>query len=186
MGVAHVDDRLRAGERKPVVDFQRGRPALDRQFRVPPRLLRVARDHGVCRVRRTVAVDVRAGREDPRTGTAVRGDYPPQLVELLVPLTRVAKRGDAMTELPQRELRVVLDVEVRIDQTGNHGTAGEIDRLGVGGRANRRGRPDADDALAFDDDAPVLDWRRAAAVDEADVLEHQSARLRGPGGREPE
>ena len=37
----------------------------------------------------------------------------PQLLELLVPLARIAKRGDAMTELPQRELRIVLDVEVR-------------------------------------------------------------------------
>ena len=47
-------------------------------------------------------------------------------------------------------------------------------------------RPDAGDAVAFDDDAAVLDRRRAAAVDDADVVEDQRARLRGFGGRDPQ
>ena len=53
------------------------------------------------------------------------------------------------------------------------------------GTPNRRGRPDASDAVAFDDDAAVFDRRPAAAVDDADVVEDQRARLRGLGRRDP-
>ena len=116
---------------------------------------------------------------------AVRRDHPAELVELLVPLARIAKGRDTMTELSQRELRIVLDVEVRIDEAGNHGAAGQIDRLGPGGHRNRRGRSDAHDALALDDDAAVLDRRRAAAVDDPHVVEDQRPRLRGLSGRGP-
>jgi len=33
-----------------------------------------------------LAVDVRAGREDPRSGEMIGGDHPAQLDELLLPL----------------------------------------------------------------------------------------------------
>ena len=67
---------------------------------------------------------------------------------------------------------------------GITGAAGEIDRLSAGGHSNRGGGPDADDAIAVDDDASVFDWRTAAAVDDADVVEHHRARLRRLGGRD--
>src|SRR6266850_2809939 len=87
-----------------------------------------------------------------------------------------------MTELPQCELRIVLDVKVEIDQTRNHRAPGQVDRFGTDGHANLCSASDAGDAVPFDDDAAALDRRCATAVDDADVVEHYAAprhRLRG-------
>ncbi|MBA3296101.1 MAG: hypothetical protein H0U19_04135 [Acidobacteria bacterium] len=65
-----------------------------------------------------------------------------------------------MTQLSQRELRIVLDVEVHVDETRHHGAAGEVHDLGTGRHPNRCGGSEAGDAIAFDDDAAVLDRRR--------------------------
>ena len=130
-----------------------------------------------------LSVDVWAGREDARPWQTVGRDHPPQLVELVVPLTRVAERGHAVAQLPQRQLGIVLDVEMQIDQAGDHRPAGEIDAF----RA-RRGwhccrRPDAGDAIAVDDDAAVLDRCGASAIDNPYVLEHHRLCLRPRHGR---
>jgi hypothetical protein len=50
-GVAHGNHSLRACERKPVIDLQRRRSALDQPFRMTPRFPCIARDHRVCGVR---------------------------------------------------------------------------------------------------------------------------------------
>ena len=75
-----------------------------------------------------------------------------QAVEVLVPLARVAERGDAVGELMQRELRVgraVLDVEVRVDQARQHRPPGEIDVLGAAAAPARWSiGPDRRDAIA--------------------------------------
>src|SRR5712691_762786 len=89
-----------------------------------------------------------------------------------------------MTELPQCELRIVLDVKVEIDETRNHRAAGEVDRLGTGGHANLCSASDAGDAVPFDDDAAALDRRCATAVDDADVVEYDAAHLHRLRGRE--
>src|SRR2546426_8175042 len=181
---AHINHGLRACKREPEVDFQRGRSALNQHLCIATRFLAVARDDGVGGVRGVFAVDVRSRREDPRSGNVVRRNHATQLVELLVPLTWIAKRGDAMTELPQRDLRIVLDVKGEIDETRNHRAAGEGDHLGTGGGTDLWSAPDAGDAAAFDDDAAVLDRRGAAAVDDADVVECDAAHLCSLRGRD--
>src|SRR5688500_17402319 len=98
---------------------------------------------------------MRSSRKDPRPGDAIRRDHPAQLLERVVPLTWIAKRRHSVTELAQRELGILLDMKVRIDQAGHDGTAGEINRLYPGGRRRRSGRPGADDAITVDDDAPI-------------------------------
>ena len=141
MRVADLDDGLRAREREPEVDLQRRRAVADIDFRLAARLIRIAGHDRIGRVRGMLAVDVRPRRENARSRQVIRRDHATQLDELVVPLSRVAERGDAMTELAERELRIVLDVEVRIDQAGHDRAAAEIDRLDVGGRRDRC-RPD--------------------------------------------
>ena len=84
-------------ERKPEVDLQRRRALRDVRLGMPARLLGVARDDRVGGIGGVLAVDVRAGREDARPGQTVGRDHPAQLVELLVPLPRIAERGDAVS-----------------------------------------------------------------------------------------
>ena len=144
---------------------------------MPARFLCIAGDDRVGGIGRILAVDVRAGREDARPGQAVGRDHLAQLEELLVPLPGIAERGDAVRELPQRQPRIVLDVEVQIDQPGDHGLAGEIDALGIRRRCHRRRRADGGDALALHDDAAVLDRCAAGAVDDAHVVENERAGL---------
>ena len=142
MRVADLDDGLRAREREPEVDLQRRRAVADIDFRLAARLIRIAGHDRVGRVRGMLAVDVRPRREDARSRQVIRRDHATQLDELVVPLTRVAERGDAMTELAERQLRIVFDVEVQIDQAGHDRAAAEIDRLDVGWRRDRVGRTD--------------------------------------------
>ena len=98
------------------------------------RFIRIAGDHGVGGVGGVLAVDVRAGREDARPGQAVRHDHAPQLLELLLPLAGIAERGDAVAQLPQRQLRVPLDVKVRVDEAGDDRAAREVHDFGALGR----------------------------------------------------
>ena len=52
----------------------------------------------------------------------------------------IAKRGDAVTQLPQRQLRIVLDVEVR-DRSGRESPSGRRDRPSRRRRARRPSPP---------------------------------------------
>ena len=106
------------------------------------------------------------------------GDHPAQLDELLLPLAWIAEARNAMTELPERELRIVLDVKVQIDQTRKDRTAGQVDGFSARRRRDRIARPDRHEAIALNDDAAMLDWRRAGAIDDAGIVEDQEARLR--------
>jgi hypothetical protein len=186
MRSADVDHRLRARERKAEVDFQRRRAVRHVDLGLATRLLRIARDDRVRRIRGMLAVDVRPGRENPRPGKSVGRDHPPQLDELVVPLPGITKRCDTVTELPQRQLRVVLDVEVQVDEAGDDRLASQIDPLGV--RGNRDGVHGAGilNALAPDDDRSALDRRPAPPVDDADVLEDEQALLGAGRSRDSE
>ncbi len=177
MRVADLDDGLCARQREPEVDLQRRRAVADIDFRLAARLIRIAGHDRIGGVRGMLAVDVRPRRENARSRQVIRRDHATQLDELVVPLSRVAERGDAMTELAERELRIVLDVEVRIDQAGHDRTATEIDRLDVRGSRDPVVRTDIDDPIALNHDAAVLDRRGTTAVHDADVLEDQ------PSGR---
>ena len=67
MRVADLDDGLRAREREPEVDLQRGRAVADIDFRLAARLIRIAGHDRVGRVRGMLAVDVRPRRENARS-----------------------------------------------------------------------------------------------------------------------
>lgn len=124
-----------------------------------------------------VAVDMRTCREDMGPGRMNRRDHPAQFDEFLVPLPGVAEGGDAMTELLQGELRIVLDMEVEVDQAGHDGAAGEIDALGARRRRHRFGRSDESHAIALNHQPATLDRRAARAIDDADVVEDERSRL---------
>src|SRR5205814_7172865 len=113
---AVVEDSASDGEGKAEVDFQCRSDGLYVTLGKPPRFVGVAGHDRVGGVRRTLAVDVRTGREDPGRGETIGGDHPAQFYKLLLPLAWIAKARDAVTELPQGQLRIVLDVEVQIDQ----------------------------------------------------------------------
>ncbi len=177
---ADADDRAGARQRQPEVDLERRRPALEIALGQPAGLLGVARDDRVGRVRGMLAVDVRPGGEDARPGQTVVGDHRPQSLELLLPLPRIAKRRDAVAQLPQRHLRVVLDMEMQVDQAGGDRAPGKVDALGLGRHGDLRRGAHGRHAFARDDHAAVLDWPRASAVDDADVVEDDRARRRLP------
>ena len=171
--VAHLDHRLRAGQRQPEVDLERGRAPLDVALGQTSRLVCIASDDGVVGVGRVVAVDVRAAGEDVRPLQAVGGDHLSERHELVVPLSGIAEGGDAVTQLPERQLRVVLDVEMQVDQAGHDRSAAEIDMLSSVGRRRARQRPNRRDAAIRDDDARNRDGRRAGAVDDLRAVEHE-------------
>ena len=69
---AHVDHRLRAAERQAEVDLDRGGALRDRALGVEARLVGVARDDRVVRIRRgSRPVDVRADAVDARAPQAL-------------------------------------------------------------------------------------------------------------------
>src|SRR5207247_2047189 len=81
--------RARARERQAEVDLERGRALIDIPLGEAPGLLGVARDDGVGGIRWALAVDMRAGGEDPGRGQTIRGNHPAQLDELLFPLAGI-------------------------------------------------------------------------------------------------
>ena len=174
---AHVDNGACAGEGKAEIDFECRSAALYVTLGEPPRFVGIAGHDRVGGIRRMLAVDVRTRREDPWCGEMIGGDHPTQFDELLLPLARITEARDAVTELSQRQLRIVLDVEVQIDQAWKNGTAGQIHGFGV--RRPRHGfpRPDRSQAISLDDDAAVLNRRSARAVDHAYIVENQHSRL---------
>jgi hypothetical protein len=182
--VADLDHRLGTGKRQPEIDFQRRRALGHVALGQSPGLLGVPGDNRVGRVGRAVAIDMRTRREDARSGQLVGRDQPAQFDKLFVPLSRIAERSDAMTQLPQRQLRLVLDVEMQIDESRDYGESRQIDRLGVFRYCRRRRRPDPIDPVAIDDDPGALDGGRAGAVDQAHVVEHHRATLCAEGRAE--
>ncbi len=133
---ADVDDRLRARQRQPEIDLDRGCALRHRPFGKLPRFIGVAGDHRIAGIGRPWAVDVGAGRVDARAAQAVGGDRRTQAREGLVPLAGVAERRDAVGQLAERELcvgRRVVDMEVRVHQAGQ-------DRSGPTGRRAPRPR----------------------------------------------
>jgi hypothetical protein len=120
-----------------------------------------------------VAIDMRAAGEDVRPLQVVGSDHLAERHELVVPLSGIAERGDAVTQLPERQLRIVLDVEMQVDQAWHDRSAVEVDMLSPIGRRRARQWPDRRDAAIRDDDARGRDGRRAGAVDDLRAVEHE-------------
>jgi hypothetical protein len=113
----------------------------------------------------------------------VRSNHPAQLDELFVPLAGIAKRRDAVAQLTKRELRIALDVEMQIDEAGQHRATAEVDGVGDGRHCDPLGRSGGNDAIPVHDEAARLDGRPATAVDQPHVVEHDWAALhRAHGG----
>ena len=105
------------------------------------------------------------------------GNHRAQRVKSFVPLSRIPERSDTVTELPQRESWIVLDVEVKIDETWNNRTPRQVDDVHLCGQWNFSRRTQTKYAIAFDDEASALDRRLTAPVNHARVVEHNEARL---------
>src|SRR4029434_5650341 len=72
---------------------------------------------------------------------------------------------------PAGQVLHVADMRMRIDETGDHRLAGEIDSRSTLRYAKLATTPDGRDAIAFDDEGRVLDRRRPVAGDQPCALE---------------
>jgi hypothetical protein len=81
-------------------------------------------------------------------------------------------------------VRMQQDVRVRVDEARHERRAGQVDRLGPGGRRHIRRRPSGFDPSAADDNGPSIAHR--LAVEHARRLEHVRRRaLRAAGATGP-
>ena len=104
-------------------------------------------------------------------------DHLPQLDELLRPLPGMPEARHPVTELPKRELRIVLDMKVQIDQTRYDRAARQVNGFCAGRRLDRRALADLRDPVPLDYDAAMFDRRGSRPVDHAHIVEHQGADL---------
>ena len=118
-----------------------------------------------------LAVDVRTGGEDAGRRETIRRNHAAQLDELLFPLAGIPEARHPVAELAERELRVVLDMKVQIDQAGDDRATRQIEDFRV--RRQRQRRADLRDAVSLDYDTPVFNRRGPGAVDHTDVVQHQ-------------
>src|SRR5207302_4038749 len=109
-------------------------------------------------VSRTLGLDVADGGESLLQRAARRNGGPRRAIR-----ERILQQLHVITTLG-RVFTLQKNVRVRIDQAGHHGHAGEVDDV----RAVRdsRGRADALDAIAADDEDLILFRRIGTAVDE--------------------
>ena len=101
----------------------------------------------------------------------IAGNHRAERVKSFVPLSRVPERRDPMTELAQREFWIVLDVEMKINQTWNNRAPRQVDDLALWRQRNFSGWTNTKNAVAFDDDASALDRRLTTPVNHARVVE---------------
>src|SRR6476620_3194667 len=104
------------------------------------------------------SVDMRTRCEDPRPGNLLGRHHASQSLEFFVPLPRVAKCGHAVAEMTQRQLRIVLDVEVQIDESGDYRVSREVQPLSIGRQGHRVHRTDSGNPVTLDDHAGALYW----------------------------
>src|SRR5207248_9387077 len=128
------------------------RPGRYAPRREPPPFVGVARHDSVSGICGRFVVDVRSRREDPRRRKMICGDHPPQLHEFLLPLAWIAETRNTVTELAERELRIVLDVKVQIDEARKDRTPGQVDGFSARRRRDRLARPDRHKAIVLNDD----------------------------------
>ena len=91
-------------------------------------------------------------------------------------MPRVAEAGDAVRELPQRQLRIVLDVEVQIDQSWHQRATGQIQPLRTVRYFALSARLHALDAIGPDGHAHVVLRGLARAIDDPRVVQDQDPR----------
>ena len=86
----------------------------------------------------------------------IGGNHAAELDEFVVPLAGIAERGDAMAELPERELRVVLDVKVQIDQARHDRAAGKVETFSVRRQRDPVGRTNLCHSIPVNHQAAVF------------------------------
>ena len=172
---ADVDDGPRAGQRQPEVDLDGDGAIGDVALGRAARLLGIARDDRICRVGRTLAVDVRPGESHPWPSQTLGGEKRAQRLVLLDPLPRVAEAGDAVRKLPQRQLRIVLDVEVQVDEAWHQRATGQIQPLRAVRYFALSARLHALDAIAPDGHAHVVLRGPARTIDDPRMVQDRTA-----------
>ena len=105
-----------------------------------------------------------------------------QRLVLLDPLPRVAEAGDAVRKLPQRQLRIVLDVEVQVDEAWHQRATGQIQPLRAVRYFALSARLHALDAIAPDGHAHVVLRGPARTIDDPRMVQDQNPRRLAANG----
>src|SRR4030095_15219384 len=116
-------------------------------------------------------IDVRTRRKDTGPGQMIVGNHSAQRFKPLVPLAGIAECGDTMNQLSQREFRIVLDMEMQVDEAWHDRASRQVDRFSLRRHVNLCPRANVNNLIAFDDDASMFNRRLAAAVNDTRVIE---------------